>query len=125
MFCRQDDAGLTDFHEIYFPFPLYRDEALAFYEAFESGTFMENMSWNPVKLWKRVSQWKKRLEEKNIPTNLKGDGYKSGGILIIGKDGTPKYMYKESAGLPIEEDVLLTAVRKVREEQSSISSSEL
>ena len=77
------------------------------------------MSWNPFKLWRGFNEVGKRLKDKNIDGNLKGEGLTTGGFLIFGSDGTPKYMYKEETGVPLDEDMFVDAVKAVREGQMS------
>eukprot|EP00934_Nitzschia_sp_Nitz4_P003477 Nitzschia sp. Nitz4//scaffold89_size161592//133406//134226//NITZ4_002397-RA/size161592-snap-gene-0.182-mRNA-1//-1//CDS//3329559673//3467//frame0 len=117
-----DDKGLMDFYSQYYPFPLYRDDEFSFFKAMESGTFMKNMSWNPFKTWQTIQDIKGRMQGKDIKGNMKGDGIRSGGVLVFGQDGQVKYMYKESTGIPIDEEGLLKAVQAVRDEQASAKS---
>lgn len=115
-----DDAGLEEFYSNYFPFPLYRDVNLEFYKAFGNASFLDGMSWNPFNWWKGFKEVSKRLKEKNIDGNMKGDGMTIGGLVIFGVDGEAKYMYKEQTGLPIDEELFLQAVRAVTESQMTI-----
>ena len=120
-----DDAGLEEFHLQYFPFPLYMDEELKFYEAFGKNSIFGSFSWNPIRIYRSMKDIGKRLAEKKIVGNMKGEGLKTGGILIFGADGEPKYMYKEETGVPIDEDIFLQAVTQVRNGQSSTVKVEL
>lgn len=121
-----DDAGLEEFHSIYFPFPLYRDVNLEFYKAFGNSSILDGMSWNPYKWWKGFKQISKRLQEKSIDGNMKGEGKTTGGLVIFGVDGEAKYMYKEETGIPIDEELFLKAIQAVRDSQmTTITSSEL
>lgn len=61
----------------------------------------------------------KRMKEKDIEGNMKGEGLTTGGFLIFGPDGSPKYMYKEETGVPLDEDMFVEAVKAVRESQVS------
>jgi hypothetical protein len=61
----------------------------------------------------------KRLKDKKLEGNMKGEGLKTGGIIIFGTDGKPKYMYPEVTGSPLEVDDLLAAVQAVREMEPS------
>mmetsp|Transcript_125723 Transcript_125723/g.361446 ORF Transcript_125723/g.361446 Transcript_125723/m.361446 type:complete len:85 (+) Transcript_125723:505-759(+) len=81
------------------------------------------MSWNPYKWWKGFKEIGKRLKEKNIEGNMKGEGLTTGGLVIFGVDGKAKYMYKEDTGIPIDEELLLKAVRAVRESQMTTTDS--
>jgi hypothetical protein len=114
-----DDLGLEEFHSQYFPFPLYLDEDLKLYEAFGNGTILAALPWNPIKIYRGMKDLSNRLKEKKISGNMKGDGYTTGGILILDADGEPKYMYKEETGIPIDEEIFLQALLQVRDEQMS------
>jgi hypothetical protein len=109
---------LIEFHKDYFPFPLYRDEKLDFYRAFGDGKITDNMSWTsifkPWKIYKEIKGLGKRISKKNITGNYKGEGLKTGGIIIFGADGTPKYAYKEDVGYELDMDDLIAAARAVR-----------
>lgn len=83
------------------------------------------MSWNPYRWWKGFKEIGKRLKEKNIEGNMIGEGLTTGGLVIFGADGEAKYMYKEETGTLLDEELLLQAVRAVRESQSTIDTSEL
>jgi len=120
-----DDAGLEEFHSQYFPFPLYLDEELKFYEAFGKNTIFGGMSWNPFRLYRSMKDIGKRLAEKKIEGNMKGEGMKTGGLVIFNADGEPKYMYNEETGVPIDEDIFLQAVNQVRGGTFSTSKAEL
>ena len=109
-----DDTGLEEFHSQYFPFPLYLDEELKFYEAFGKKSIFGSLSWNPIKLYRSMKDIGKRLAEKKIEGNMKGEGMKTGGLLIFGANGEPKYMYTEETGVPIDEEIFLQAVNQVR-----------
>ncbi|KAL3924949.1 MAG: hypothetical protein SGARI_005932 [Bacillariaceae sp.] len=127
----QDDEGLAEFYNDYFPYPLYRDEKLDFYRAFEDGKITDSMSWSSIlKPWKIYKEFKgmgKRLTKKNIKGNYKGEGLKSGGIVIFDASGTPQYAYKEQTGYELDMDDLLSAAQAVRDgvTTSANSSSEL
>lgn len=62
------------------------------------------------------------MEKKKIDGNLKGEGLKTGGVFIFGKDGRPKYAYPEETGIPIKEDDFLKAVCAVRKGLDSSTS---
>jgi len=112
-----DDEGLRAFQKDHFTFPLYRDENLDFYRAFGDKKITSNMSWstilNPYKWYKGMKVMGNRLKEKNIEGNMIGEGLKTGGIIVFGKDGEPKYAYPEITGSPLETDDILAALRDV------------
>jgi len=112
-----DDEGLRAFQKDHFTFPLYRDENLDFYRAFGDKKITSTMSWstllNPYKMYKGLKEVGKRMKEKNIEGNMIGEGMKTGGIIVFGKDGEPKYAYPEITGSPLETDDILAALRDV------------
>jgi AhpC/TSA antioxidant enzyme len=114
---------LTEFYTEYFTFPLYRDENLDFYRAFGDGKITDNMSWTSLfKPWRIVKEMKamsQRLSKKKIQGNYKGEGLKTGGIIIFGADGAAKYTYPEATGYELDMDDLLAAVQAVREEETT------
>eukprot|EP00980_Cylindrotheca_fusiformis_P010591 scaffold2353_cov134-Cylindrotheca_fusiformis.AAC.14 len=116
-----DDAGLTDFHDQYFPFPLYRDVDLKFYEAFGKRSIMEHVTFNPLRIFSGLWAIKKRLDEKNVKGNTVGEGIVTGGLIIFGADGAPKYIAPEATGSPLDEEALLTALDSVRKMNQSPS----
>jgi len=106
-----DDSGLIDFHDKYFPYPLYRDENLEFYKYLGDRKYGIPISFNPLdwiggilKLLGTI----KRLLEKGIDGNMSGEAFTRGGVVIFGKDGDPCYAYQEDGDLPI--DGILAAV---------------
>jgi hypothetical protein len=112
-----DDEGLRDFNEDYFSYPLYRDENLDFYRAFGDGKITDHLSWwsliNPYKIYKGMKEIGKRLKRKNLAGNYKGEGMKTGGIIVFGTDGKPKYAYPENTGKPLNTDDMMAALRAV------------
>jgi hypothetical protein len=91
-----DDEGILEFSKSY-PFPLYRDADLKFYEALGNRK-LKLETWNPIRIvngifWMRGAM--KRVADKKLEGNLLGEGFKKGGVIIFGKDGTQKYAYAE------------------------------
>jgi hypothetical protein len=81
-----DDVGLVEFHDQYFSFPTYKDVDLSVYQAF--GNRRIGLStWNPIRLYRGFKEMGKRLKEKGIDGNLKGEGMIQGGLLLFDKDG--------------------------------------
>lgn len=109
-----DDQGLADFHNDYYPFPLYRDVDLKFYEALGKGSITSNFTFNPFKAISSLRSISKRLKEKGIEGNFAGEGVVTGGLIIFGSDGTPKYMAPEATGSPLDEEAILAAIDRVR-----------
>ena len=55
-----------------------------------------------------------RMTSKKLKGNLIGEGLKTGGIIIFGKDGQPKYAYPEITGQELNVKDLLCAIQSVR-----------
>jgi len=113
-----DDEGLRVFQNDHFSYPLYRDENLDFYRAFGDGKITDHLSWwsliNPYNIYKGMKGMSKRMKSKNLTGNYVGEGLKTGGIIIFGSDGEPKYAYPEVTGSEMEVDDFLAAVKDVR-----------
>jgi len=125
-----DDAGLTDFYKDYYPFPLYRDENLDFYNAFgKDAKVTDHMSWsmllNPFKLFGGMKQVNKRMSSRNIEGNVVGEGFKTGGIIIFDVQGRPKYCYPEVTGSELNLSDLLAAVESVKNENGITGSTDV
>lgn len=122
-----DDEGLREFQKNHYPYPIYRDENLDFYRAFGDGKITDHLSWstlvNPYKLYKDMKIMSKRMKEKKLKGNMVGEGLKTGGIIVFGKDGEPKYAYPEVTGSALENDDILAALKDVA--GSSASKEEL
>lgn len=122
-----DDEGLREFQKNHYPYPIYRDENLDFYRAFGDGKITDHLSWstlvNPYKLYKGMKIMSKRMKEKKLKGNMVGEGLKTGGIIVFGKDGEPKYAYPEVTGSALENDDILAALKDVA--GSSASKEEL
>jgi hypothetical protein len=109
-----DDEGLMEFQRDYFPFPLYKDEDLVFYNDFFGRRTLKLSTWNPLKLYRGYKEMSQRLKEKNLQGNLTGEGMIQGGIIVFGKDGKAKYAYEEETGSEIPVEDILAALNDVR-----------
>lgn len=116
-FLSQDDEGLRTFQKDHYSYPLYRDENLDFYRAFGDGKITDSMSYwsllNPYKLYKGMKEVGKRMKSKNLKGNYLGEGLKTGGIIVFGSDGEPKYAYREITGSALDTDDLMAALKEV------------
>jgi hypothetical protein len=120
---RKDDAGLSDFYNDHYTYPLYRDMNLDFYNSFGlKGKITDHISWstilNPFKAYKQMQKMNERMTSKNLKGNLIGEGLKTGGIIIFGLDGQPKYAYPEITGQELNVNDLLIAIKSVRQNNS-------
>ena len=110
-----DDEGLYDFYHDYFTYPLYKDESLSFYTAL--GTRKLKLStWNPIKMFRGMRSIGKRLSQKNISGNYKGEGLVQGGVIIFDAAGKARFAYREETGSEIPVDDIIAAVTELREE---------
>jgi hypothetical protein len=113
-----DDEGLRSFQKDHFAsYPMYRDENLNFYRAFGDKKITSSFSYwsllNPFKVYGSMKAIGKRLKAKNIEGNMKGEGLKTGGIIVFGNDGEPKYAYPENTGSPLDTDDIMAALKDV------------
>lgn len=115
-----DDEGLAEFQKEFFPYPLYHDEETTFYTALGTRK-MTVSSWNPWKIFKGIRGVYKRLKEKNISGNMKGEGLLQGGIIIFDKNGSARYAYREETGFEVPINDIIAAVRNIKAEPASSS----
>lgn len=113
-----DDEGLTDFHAAFFQSkPLYRDTDLTFYDALGRRK-LALTTWNPFALYRGYKKINKRVKDKQIEGNLKGEGVTQGGIVVFGKDGLPKFAYREETGKEVPVDDLVTAITALQNNET-------
>ena len=109
-----DDEGLTEFHNTYFDFPLYRDVALETYAAFGNKSVMTGMTWNPLRIYRGFKEMNKRLKEKNLEGNMKGEGAIKGGVLVLNAEGDVVHAMEEITGSPLEMEEIEAAMEALR-----------
>jgi hypothetical protein len=109
-----DDEGLADFQTHYFPFPLYRDQDFAFYHALGDRQLPTGFILNPLHTINVALHAWRRLAEKHVVGNLKGEGIVQGGIVIFDKRGNPISMYQEETGVDLPVVDLVNALEYVR-----------
>lgn len=113
-----DDDGLLEFAKLY-PFPLYRDADLTFYEALGNRRLTLE-TWNPIRIFNGVfwlREAMKRVGDKKLDGNLKGEGLLKGGVIIFGKDGKQKYAYAEETFEEFPSADVLAAIQALKAEQ--------
>lgn len=108
-----DDKGLMEFHRDSYPFPLYKDEDLVFYNEFFGMRKLGLRTYNPFRLYKGYKEMSQRLADKKLEGNMVGEGMVLGGIIIFGKDGNAKFAYQEETGREIPVDDILAAVDSI------------
>jgi hypothetical protein len=57
--------------------------------------------WNPFTIFRGIRGMFKRIKNKNISGNMKGEGLVQGGIIIFDKDGKARYAYREETGFEV------------------------
>ena len=107
-----DDEGLLEFYNDYFSYPLYLDQTKQFYKALGSRQ-LSLPTFNPIKLWKGFSDLAKRMEEKNLTGNMKGEGLVQGGVIIFDKIGQPRAVYLEETGKQMPVDDIVQAMKTI------------
>jgi len=112
-----DDEGLLEFYEKYYSYPTYRDEDWSFYTALGNKKLysVPLSSWNPFKLWNKMSALGERMKSKNVEGNMIGEGITLGGIVLFDKQGIAKFSYVEETGDDVPLEDLIAAVRAVQE----------
>lgn len=109
-----DNEGLVEFNTKYYSHPLYRDEDKVFYDALGNRKLKLLSTWNPFKIYSGIKEMGKRLKEKNIEGNFKGEGLVQGGVVIFGRDGKARYAYEEETGQELPVDDIIEAVKAVK-----------
>lgn len=110
-----DGEGLAEFESNYFPYPLYRDESMIFYNALGLRKMsLKPKSWNPLKIFRGLRDVSKRMKGKNITGNMVGEGLIQGGIIVFDRSGKARYAYREETGFEIPIFDIIAAVRAVK-----------
>jgi AhpC/TSA antioxidant enzyme len=115
-----DDAGLLEFYDQYFNYPLYMDSSTQFYSALGSRKITTLSTWNPMRMYRGFKAMSARLKAKpNLQGNLKGEGIVQGGIIVFDPKGEARAVYKEATGSEIPSEDILTALKALFEEQGA------
>jgi len=110
-----DDEGLAEFQSKHYPFDLYRDNDLVFYNEFLGKQKISLNTWNPYKLVVGYRAITKRLKGKSIDGNLTGEGMIKGGVILFDKNGEVKYAYQEETGSELPLDDIAAAALAIKE----------
>ena len=103
--------SLMDFHDNYFPFPIYHDAKKAAYEALGSRTVGFGVA---LKLLNPFSEIHKRIRKNNITGDFAGEGFLQGGVIIFTKDGEAAFKYEEETGFELPVSDIVCALENVR-----------
>lgn len=110
-FCDKGGEKLKEFHDKYFPFPLYLDIDKAAYKALGNRKVTIG---GALKVLNPFSDTAKRIKKNQINGNMSGEGFLQGGIIIYHKHGMPAYKYEEETGLELPVADIVKALRSVR-----------
>ena len=116
-----DDDGLNEFSVDYFPGrDLYLDSDKSFYAALGDRklSIPFRALLNPFGAYRYMKDMNKRLAQRKIEGNLKGEGLKQGGVIVFDASGAPRYAYLEETGSELPAADILSAIQAVREEQT-------
>lgn len=112
-----DDEGLSKFYNSYFRYPLYKDDDLVTYNDFFGKRKIKLTTYNPFKLYKGYKEMNKRLADKKIEKNMKGEGMVQGGLIIFDKAGKARYAYEEEIGSELVMEDIITALKELQSEK--------
>lgn len=107
-----DDEGLVDFHDNHFGFPLFKDESLAFYNAFGDRSLGVT---SMLRLFTNFSMFR-RMKKVGLEGNLVGEGKVQGGLIIFDKAGNQKAVFPEETGSELPLQDIVSAMVSVRNE---------
>jgi len=116
-FCdKKGGEKLQEFHDTYFPFPLYLDIDKAAYRAL--GNRRASLG-SALKVLNPFSETAKRIKKNQIRGNMSGEGFLQGGVIIYHKNGMAAYKYEEETGLELPVANIVRAMRSVRRDDFS------
>lgn len=105
------ELGVDEFNKQYFPYQLYRNAGLEFYEALGKRSLLRQIfTTNPFTLYSDYQQMKQRLKGRGLRGNLIGEGITLGGVLVITEPEGIIYQYQEITGQPIPVDEIQTVI---------------
>jgi hypothetical protein len=109
-----DPIGLMEFHNTYFPYPLYCDKSYSFYQALGDRRIRLSGLLHTFSLVSLLCDAYHRMSEKHVKGNLKGEGIVQGGIIIFDKNGKPFAMSPEETGKDLRVKNILAALQALR-----------
>jgi len=108
-----DDKGLLEFYEKYFTYPLYEDPGYKLYETFGNRSIFEFRTWNPIRIVQGFRSMNRRIKEKGLDGNMKGEGTIQGGVFVFNDRGEIHYAQEEKIGNEIKVDEIRAAVQEL------------
>lgn len=119
-----DDAGLLDFHDTYFPYPLYLDPTQQFYQALGNRKITTLRTWNPWRLYRGFQEMKARVASKKVEGNMVGEGLVQGGVIVLDRHGEIRAVYQELTGRELPVDDILEALTVLQAEATASESAD-
>jgi hypothetical protein len=96
-----EKLGVAEFHDKYFPYPLFRDQSLEFYKALGNRKLLNQVfTTNPFTVYNTYQEMKKRLKGRGLKGNMAGEGNLQGGVFVISPLQGVVYMHQEITGQP-------------------------
>jgi AhpC/TSA antioxidant enzyme len=107
-----EELGVSEFQEKYFPYPLYLDEEKGFYEALGKRTFSNlEGTWNPFKFFEGLKSIGNRIKTKSLEGNMRGEGLILGGIFVISPKKKSFTTFPENTGKEIPALEIIAAIK--------------
>lgn len=109
-------AGLLEFYQYYFKFPLYKDEKWNVYKA------MGNRAVSKMTAIINVRKLLQRFKRSGVLTKMSGgDHFTQGGILIFDRKGTLQYTYYEEYAELLDMNIIQKVIDNIRQEKLNSS----
>uniref|UniRef100_A0A7R9UBL2 Peroxiredoxin-like 2A n=1 Tax=Pinguiococcus pyrenoidosus TaxID=172671 RepID=A0A7R9UBL2_9STRA len=98
----------------YFPGgELFLDDENEFYAALGNQK-LSFKTWNPFTIISGIMDMSRRMKDRGIDGNMRGEGLTLGGIFVIGPgDQGVRYLRREDTGTPPEKEPILEAVQSL------------
>jgi len=112
-----DDKGLSEFYNDHYTYPLYKDDALTFYNDFFNKRKLGFTTYNPLKLYSGFKTMTKRVKKKGLKGNMVGEGFVKGGVVIFDKGGKAVYAYEEETFTELVVDDIVAALKALQGEK--------
>ena len=115
-----DQQGVVDFHDKYFPYPLYCDKTFAFYQALGDRKISARLVLNPKAIAGIMCETYLRMTSTGTSAgNLKGEGFTLGGIIVFDNNAKAMYAYEEETGKEFPVKEFLAVANAIRREKTA------
>eukprot|EP00980_Cylindrotheca_fusiformis_P020775 scaffold7757_cov68-Cylindrotheca_fusiformis.AAC.1 len=110
-----DEESILDFHQNYFPFPLYMDDETTHrFKAVGSRRLKFSQKLKSLNPFLEVSKRMRTKKRMRTQANFQGDGFVQGGVIIFRKDGEPAFKYEEESGMELPVADIALALDEIR-----------